>query len=160
VISITGHAYLGEDDKVYLAAKDFQFSKMAETGLPLDWLAGKLNACAAEEKILLLDVSPSGTGRDVKRQLAGTDLIAKLTVPFSSTVVILPCSQGEQSLISPEKKSGVFALAAAQGFHGAADSNRDLRITPAELYGYIHDALPPLVAAFSGKQTPVLVEPK
>ncbi len=158
VVSITGHAYLGEDEKVYLAAKDFDFTRMAQTGLPLDWLAGKLNACRAVEKLLLLDVFPSGNGRDLRRQPGAGTILKKLTVPLASTAVLLPCGDGEHSLIWRDKQRGLFAWTVGRGFDGGADVDRDLKITPGELSDYVQKELQSS-SRVSAPQTPTLIEP-
>jgi len=160
IVSISGHAYLGDDDKVYLAAKDFQFARMAETGIPLDWLAEQLNACAAEEKLLLLDISPPGSGRDLGRQLAGADILAKLTVPLTSTAVLLPCVAGQQSHPLADRPQSRFAWTVTQGLRGSADANRDLRITAGELFDWIERELPKQSSRAPDPQTPLLIMPK
>lgn len=158
IVSITGHGYLGDDDKVYLAAKDFDFSRMAQTGLPLDWLAEKLNACRAAEKLLLLDVCPAGNGRDLQRQPGAPALPKKLTTPLKSTVMLLPCGEGERSLVWPEKQRGLFAWTVGRGFDGGADADRDLKITPRELFDYVQREMQ-AATRVSTAQTPMLIEP-
>jgi hypothetical protein len=160
VVWIAGHAYVGDDDKVYLAARDFQFDRMAETGLPLDWLAEQLNACPAEEKLLMLDISPSGMSRDQERRVAGEQIISKLTVPLESTAVILPYSAGEHSLQLADRPHSRFAWTVAEGLRGSADIDRDLRITAQELFAWIEQELPQQSRSALEPQTPLLIAPK
>ena len=159
LIYITGHAYLGEDDKVYLAAKDFDFSNMAGTGMPLDWLAGKLNECSSKDKLLVLDVTPAVMGKDSQRQLAGKALLNKLKTPFQSTHVVLACDKGQQSHVWAEKQHGLFAWWLAEAVQGDADADRDLHLTPDELFGFLKQQSATAQAKVFADQTPVMVAP-
>ena len=159
LIYITGHAYLGEDDKVYLAPKDFDFANMPARGVSLDWLAEKLNECSSKDKLLVLDVTPAAMGRDSQRQLAGKALLDKLKVPFQSTHVIVSCDTGQQSRVWTEKKHGLFAWWLAEAVRGAADTDRDLRLTPDELFGFLKQESETAQAKVSADQTPVMVAP-
>lgn len=159
LIYVVGHAYKGEDDVVYLAPKDFQFENMAANGVSLDWLAGKLNECASKDKILILDVTPVGMGKDVKRQLAGKGVLAKLKTPLTSTTAIIACDEGQQSRIWDEKRQGLFAWMLAEAIQGAADADRDLHLTPQELFDYLKQQSESAKDKVFAEQTPVLVEP-
>ena len=160
LIYVTGHAYLGEDDKVYLAAKDFKFENMPATGVPLDWLAEKLNECSSKDKLLVLDVTPAVMGKDSQRQLAGKALLDKLKTPFQSTHVIISCDKGQQSRVWTEKQHGLFAWWLAEAVQGAADTDRDLHLTPDELFGFLKQQSETAQAKVFADQTPVMVVPK
>lgn len=160
IIFITGHAYEGDDKTVYLAPKDFQFDQMAETGLSLNWLAEKLNECASADKILILDVSPPGTGKDVKRQLAGQQLLANLKTPLKSTTTIISCDEGQQSKVWEEKKHGFFAWILDEAIQGNADTDRDLHLTPEELYSFLQAQAKSANERVFAEQAPVMVPPR
>ncbi|MEK6259671.1 MAG: protein kinase [Planctomycetota bacterium] len=159
LIYVTGHAYLGEDDRVYLAAKDFEFANMPATGVSLDWLAEKLNECSSKDKLLVLDVTPAVMGRDAQRQLAGKALLDKLKTPFQSTHVFLACDTGQQSRVWAEKKHGLFAWWLSEAVQGAADIDRDLHLTPEELFVFLTRQSETAQARVFADQTPVMVEP-
>ncbi|MBC8114009.1 MAG: caspase family protein, partial [Candidatus Saccharimonas sp.] len=159
LIYVTGHAYLGEDDRVYLAAKDFEFANMPATGVPLDWLAEKLNECSSKDKLLVLDVTPAVMGKDAQRQLAGKTLLDKLKTPFQSTHVFIACDTGQQSRVWAEKKHGLFAWWLAEAVQGAADIDRDLHLTPEELFVFLTRQSETAQARVFADQTPVMVEP-
>lgn len=160
LIYITGHAYRGEDDKVYLAPKDFEFANMAGTGVSLDWLTEKLNECSSKEKLLILDVTPAAMGKDAQRQVAGNALFQKLKTPLQSTNVIIACDAGQQSRVWAEKQHGLFAWWLAEALQGAADTNRDLVLTPSELFSYLQQQSATAKARVFADQTPVLVVPE
>ena len=159
LVCVIGHAYVGEDDKVYLAPKDFDFANMPATGVALDWLAEKLNECSSKDKLLVLDVTPAATGKDVQKQLAGTALLDKLKTPFQSTHVIVSCEQGQQSRVWTEKKHGLFAWWLSEAIQGAADTDRDLHLTAEELFGYLQQQSTTAKTRVFAEQTPVLVGP-
>ncbi|HEY4261444.1 MAG TPA: serine/threonine-protein kinase [Schlesneria sp.] len=160
IVSISGHAYQGDDKTVYLAPKDFRFDNMANSGVSLDWLAEKLNDCPAIDKILILDVTPPGTGKDAKRQLAGKALIESLKTPLKSTTVIISCDQGQQSRTWDEKGRSLFAWTLAEAIQGAADTNRDLHLTAEELFDYLKTQLESAQSRVNAEQTPVMIEPE
>lgn len=159
LIYIAGHAYLGEDKAVYLAPRDFKFENMPGTGLALDWLAEKLNECTSKDKILILDVTRTGTGRDLKRQPAGKALLSHLKTPLKSTSTIIACDEGQQSHVWDEKQRGLFAWMLAEAIQGAADTDRDLHLTPQELFDYLKKQSESAQAQVFAEQTPVLIEP-
>lgn len=160
LVYVTGHAYLGEDNRVYLAGRHFNWDRMSDTGLPLDWLIEQLEACSAEDKILFLDCSHEGRGRDLTRQPSTAEMLQTLSVRLKSTAVIASCRAGQRGLDWDEKRHGVFAWFLAEGFAGPADRNRDLRITANEISQYLRDRMSQLSLPGGRSQTPVLVLPR
>ncbi|MBW3540476.1 MAG: serine/threonine protein kinase [Planctomycetes bacterium] len=156
IVYVNCHAYLGDDGRPYLAGRRFDWDRTAETGLALDWLLERLEACDAADKLLLLDVCHSGTGGDLKTQPSSEELLGRARAPLRTTAVIASCAEGERGLVWPEKKHGLFGWFVAQGFGGEADSNRDLSIAPAELFGYLKTRMGQTDIG-GRRQTPVLV---
>lgn len=159
LIYVAGHAYQADDKTVYLAPLDFKFDNMATTGLSLDWLAEKLNDCPSQEKLLILDVSPAGTGKDLKHQLAGKALLANLKTPLKSTTTIISCDEGQQTKVWEEQRHGLFAWTLAKAIEGAADTDRNLHLTPQELFTYLKQQSAMAPDRVFTDQTPVLIEP-
>lgn len=137
IVYVTGHAYIGPDDVVYLALKDFRFDDMPATGLPLDWLVAQLEACKSTDKLLLLDVVHDGTGRDLERQPSVPDLLYRLKTPIRTVGVIGSSSAGQRGQSLPDGKRGAFAQFVALGFAGAADADKDLHVTGDEMAAYL-----------------------
>jgi hypothetical protein len=156
VISISGHAYADDEGKVYLAPRDFDLGDPADTGLALAELARHLNASPSNDQLVLLDITPNIRGRDANRQVSGRDVLAKLDPPFRKASVLLACGDDESGLIDPKTRAGLFGLAVALGFQGAADANRDLHVTADELYPLVRAQVQAAAAAQSGQQTPLL----
>lgn len=160
LVYIVGHAYRADDQTVYLAPKDFKLNDMAATGLSLDWLAEKLNECKSEDKVLILDVTPAGMGKDTMRQVAGKEILAGLKMPFKSTTTIISCDEGQQTRVWDEKRQGLFAWMLSEALQGAADTNRDLHLTSQELFNYLKVQAESAKTRVNAAQTPVLVSPQ
>ena len=63
IVYFAGHGYVDDENKVYLAPKNFSFQRMSTTGLTLAWLVDLLEHCPAHEKLLLLDCCHEGRAR-------------------------------------------------------------------------------------------------
>jgi len=159
VVYVGTHAYVGDDNRVYLAGKDFNWDRAAETGLSLNWLVERLEACAAGNKLLLFDASHQGNGRDLEQQPAASEMLKLLAAPLKSTVAIASCDAGQRGYELPAQRHGLFAYFLAEGFAGPADSNRDLWITPAEMYAYLQQQMSQAELSGGKSQTPVLFGP-
>jgi serine/threonine protein kinase len=155
VVAVFGHAYLGEDGKVYLALKDFDFENMPSTGLPLDGLIELLEGCPATDKLLLLDLVHPGDAASTVRQPPLPELLSKLTVVPRTTRILGGSSAGERSQPAPGKKHGLFAILLADAYRGAADADKNLRITADELYSYLKQAMSGVKLPDEQKQTPL-----
>ncbi|MBM4075996.1 MAG: hypothetical protein FJ267_10165, partial [Planctomycetes bacterium] len=139
LIYIVGHAYADANGVAYLAPKDFDSSKMAETGLPVEWLSEKLNACSSKDQIVILDVTPAVTGKDGQKQIAGKRLLDKLKVSFKSANVITACNETQHAHVWSEKQHGLFAWWLTSALQGGADTDRDVRLTVDELIGFLSE---------------------
>jgi tRNA A-37 threonylcarbamoyl transferase component Bud32 len=133
IVSLFGQAYVGPDGVAYLALTDFRFADMAGSGLPLDWVLEQLEACPAQEKILLLNVVHPGTGGDRAAQPALAEILKAVKTPLKTTTVLGAKSSDSASPMASEAKAGIFAQGLAEAYRGAADSDEDLRITADEL---------------------------
>lgn len=133
IVAVLGHGYLGPDGKPYLAFQDFQWSSMAQTGLPLDGLVDLLERCPAKEKLLLLDLTHAGDHPDVEGQPDLPKLLSALTTPLKTVRIIGASSEGERSVALAEGRRGWFGTQLDRAFAGAADTDRDLKINSTEL---------------------------
>ena len=146
------------DDNVYLAFKDFSFDDMPGTGLPLDWLVEQIEACKADEKLLLLDLVHTGRGGDLDRQPSLPELIYQLKTPIHSVDIIGSAGEGQRGNILPAERQGAFAHFVAQGFAGDADTDRDLVITGDELEAYLTARFADLAFPSGADQQPFRME--
>ncbi len=167
VVYVGGHAYQDDDGTVYLAPTTFEFSRMSVTGLPLGWLVEQLESCPAGRKLLLLDCCHAGPGADTAQQPSTEEMLASLAPapgrsPLKTLTAIVSAREGQRGLVLPAQQNGqqahgLFAWCLAVGFSGRADADRDTRIDPTELYGFLQSAM--AAASVEGEQTPGLVLP-
>jgi hypothetical protein len=159
IVYVAGHAYLGPDNVVYLAFKDFRFDDMPGTGLPLDWLVEQIEGCKADEKLLLLDLVHAGSGRDLDRQPSLPDLIYQLKTPIHSVDIIGSAGAGQRGSVLPAERQGAFAHFVARGFAGEADADRDLVVTGDELETYLKAQFAEVSLPGGVEQGPFRMEP-
>jgi len=158
LVYFVGHGYLDESGIAQLAAKEFDVSRMRDTGLSLRWLVTQLESATVPETTLLLDTCHSGTGNDLKSQPSTQNLVATLkdgpTRPVSTSItVIASCSDNQRGLVSKDNV-GVFSEAVCSALSGQADTDRDHRVDTDELFGHLTSTMSGLSAKARGTQTP------
>lgn len=154
VVYVSSHAFAAEDGRVYLAGRDFNWDRMAETGLALEWLAEQLETCASQDKILLFDCSHAGTGKDLQKQPSTAAMLESLTAEFQTTTAVASCSGTERGLSWKDHRHSVFAHFLAQGFGGKADGDRDLHITADEIFRFLSEQMGQADLPGKATQTP------
>ncbi len=136
LIYFAGHGFMYQG-KGYLAPHDFDRSRIAETGFPMDEMGSVIGSkIKAKSKILLTDACHSGAiTPEETESLNGTlgDLNKSL---FSLTA----SRAREQSFEDPSLKGGhgVFTYYVVEGMQGEADSSGDGVVTADELAEYVH----------------------
>ena len=138
--------------RVYLAPKNFDFKRPGLTGLGLQWLVDQLEKCPAKEKLLLLDCSQAGAGTDLAREPSSAEMLQSLKTPpgrapLRTVWAVASCRAGQRGQTWPSKGHGLFAWCLAEGYTGRADTNRDGRIEPTELFGYLQGTCRPPAAS-------------
>ena len=158
VVYIATQAYVGPDGVVYLACSDFRLDNMTGTGLPLDEVIAQVEQCRAKRKLLLLDIVHATKDVQPELQPALPDLLYQVKTPIVETDVIGGSSSNERGHDLPAERRGAFARLVSQGMAGAADDNRDLDITPDELYSYLLREFAVLSLPGGVSQTPFRLE--
>ncbi len=159
VVYVTGNVRRTADGQDLLPVKDTHTDRLAETSLSLRELLQAVEGSGSGDKLLLLDVCQEGTERDLANQPSSGEVLDALKVSSKTTTLIASCSPGEKSLEMRDGRLGIFAHCIGQGYKGRADADRNLLITPAELYDFLKDCVP--AEAPEGKtQTPVLFAPQ
>ena len=163
IVFFAGHAFVDDDGQPFLAAKDFDSSRMAGSGISLAWLREQLENCPAVEKLLLLDCCRHAKGQDHANQPSPGVMLQAIQperdpAVFRTTYAIA-ASGGEQSgLDSPAQQHGLFAWFLSEAYSGKGDQNQDVHLEPTELFNYL-DAQMARVEIDKQKQTPVLFLP-
>jgi len=137
-----GLAFLDPAASPVLAPKEYDSNRPAETGTPLRWLVDQLGASAAREKLLVIDASPviaAGTGPAIVSTYEIVEALRpKPTRPISASVLVLgSCEKGQKSRTLKPGEPSLFASTVAAAWSGAADANRDGRVSGVELVEYV-----------------------
>ncbi|MFO0801612.1 MAG: hypothetical protein U0791_00625 [Gemmataceae bacterium] len=130
------------DGKVFILPGDARLDgpDPASTWIPLEAILKAMDACAAKDKALLLDVArtPADPFRGPLQDDVATQVDLEITAFNPKYPVLASCSPGERSLVIPELRLSAFAAYLAEGLSGEADGYRageatDNRITFAEV---------------------------
>ena len=156
---ITSQAYRTADGEVYLAPRDFRRADPVATGIAWSWLAEQLAACPSTERIVLWDCPPAGTDVDIAAQPSGAMWWPSKQPPLGGATLILSCDRDQQSRLWPETQQGFFAKVLAEALAGRADLNRDLHLTPREVFDDLRTHMDAARDRLGGTQTPVMIEP-
>ncbi len=163
IVFFAGHAYVDDDGLSFLAVRDFDLSRIAESGISLSWLREQLEGCPAREKLLLLDCSRIGDGADLQRQLSAARLIESLKpekdpAEFRTTWAIAASTADQRGLNWPEKQHGLFGWFVADAYAGHGDRNQDVHLEPTELFDYLRNEMAQ-VKIGDNSQLPKLFQP-
>jgi serine/threonine-protein kinase len=158
-----GHGFVDEDQRVYLAPRDFALNRMQSSGVPLKWLVDQLEASTAREKVLLLETAHAVPAEQVALQPSTARLVEayKKTVPapaLKTITVLASCSQEQRAVERPEH-GGLFAETIALALAGRADQNGDNRLNTAELFEFARGHMAGIVGVNNARQTPELFLP-
>jgi tRNA A-37 threonylcarbamoyl transferase component Bud32 len=162
LIYVAGRAFKADDGRVYFAPKSFDLRRAAVTGMALQWLVDRMEQCRAKEKLLVLDCSRADDNQAAQPSTA--EMLRSLEAPagqaaLRTVTAVASCRDDQRGVDWPEKGHGLFAWLLAEGLSGAADNNRDGRIEPTELFGYLRQAVPAAAGQLGAKQTPELFLP-
>lgn len=142
LVYFEGQAYEGAAGKYYLAPRDFQLARPAETGVPLDWLVEALEKCASKDKLLILDTFQVGASAKYAPQPSPVKMLSAVAGNLKTTHAIAARSDKEVGqALPPDHKHGSFAAELTRAFKGAADVDFDLKLKPEELLNYLQQAL-------------------
>jgi hypothetical protein len=164
VVYVAAHAYRDDQDPVFLAPKNFQLSRVSDSGVPLQWLVDEFEKCPAKDKLLLLDCTHSGSGADLAAEPSAAEMLGTLKAPpgrapLRTVTAIAGTSEGERGIVLADENQGLFAEQLARGFDGEADANRDGRLENTELFSYLDRTMKTASAQAGRPQTPKLFLP-
>ncbi|MFE9611177.1 DnaJ C-terminal domain-containing protein [Streptomyces sp. NPDC006012] len=145
LLHVSCHGIKDDDGRLYFATRDTDRDLPASTAIPAAFLRDRMDRCRARTIIVLLDCCYSGAflpgakGDDrihVRDELGGHG-IAVLTAT-SRTEYAWEGERVESKVPQPSRFTGALI----EGLRtGAADLNRDGRITVTELYDYVYEYL-------------------
>ena len=158
IVYLCGHVYRTPEDRYVIAGRLFDWDERADTGLPFEWLIEELENCPSTDKLLLLDTCHPGRGTDLSFQHSPEIVLKSLADPPRTTSIIGNCGEGERGQLIEQGKYSLFGYEIARGFGGAADADRNLLITPAELYDYLSSAVKAASLPAGRPQTPYFLK--
>lgn len=163
ILFFAGHAFVDDEGHPYLAAKDFDSSRVAESGISLAWVREQLEGNPAIEKLLLLDCCRHLAGIDPSRQPSPEYMLQAIQperdpAVFRTTFAIAASGGSQGGLDWEDQQHGLFGYFLADAYSGHGDQNEDIHLEPAELFNYVSQQM---AATEIDKQTqkPVLFLP-
>ena len=157
IVYVSTHAFVVEG-KVYLAGRKLNAGEIAKTGWPLDDLIAAMEKCESKDKILLLDISHDwGMIKPPASQPSVGEMLKAVKTKPKTVTIIAANSGNERGALHKNGKNSAFAYTVAQGFKGAADGNRNLRITGAELFAWLQTAMKGVALSKAGVKAPTPV---
>ncbi|NMC20101.1 MAG: hypothetical protein GYA33_06730 [Thermogutta sp.] len=151
VVYYAGTAVRDSQGQVFLAAKNTDLNDPAATGIGMQWLADTLEGSPAARKLLLLDVSPAAPDR-ASNIVSAAEALESVKGPpgmaaFRTVTAVAGASAGEAASIASDGTATSFGRAVALAYQGDGDENRDGRLDPTELLGFVNKILPQTVPA-------------
>ena len=128
-------------------------------GLTLKDLYQTLGGLGARSVTVFLDTFFSGQGREKQTLLAdarGIMVVPKERAIPEKVTVLSAATAGQISGPIKAKEHGLFTYYVLKGMGGAADSNKDKKLTMAELGSYVHAKVKEEAAIKGREQTPEL----
>ncbi len=147
VVYLSCHGVLDRRGRLYFAAADTEVARLASTGVGAGWLLARLDDCAAERQVVILDCCYSGAfARSGSKGAAGAGERAgqELARDGRGRAVLTASRSTEQSWVGDADgaagRASVFTRFLAQGLRtGAADTDGDGRISVDEAYYYAYE---------------------
>lgn len=159
-VYFSGHGFRDKDGKMYLAPLDFEKAKAATTGVSIDWLRQKIEACPAEFKLLAIDSCHAGSAKDVSAEDDNirASAVGELFKKSSGVVTLASCRGDEKSQIWFEKQRSLYSYWFTEGLKGHADQDSDGQVDIDELHKYVSRRVTHTAKVrFPRSQTPVRI---
>ena len=135
----SGHGFLGNDGKSYLAPQDCDPLRLAQTAISIRWLRDQLEQCSANRRIVFLDACYVGNANAWTTVAGGVNrsAIQRFFEDRPATYSIVSCDRDQMSLEWPAKRHGVFTYWLTRGMEGAADADGDASVSLDELFSFV-----------------------
>jgi hypothetical protein len=167
LLAFAGHGVQFRGSEVqFFCPADARLVDPKNTLLSLNEVYRQLEACKAGFKLLLVDACRNDPSADMSRG-AGVGKLPRVKLDNDSrpdragtgaAVALYSCSRGEKAYEHDALKQSVFFHFVIQGLRGAADGNKDGKVTLSELVDYISMHVPHFAKReFEAPQTPELL---
>lgn len=143
IVYYSGHA---DDEGMHLGRAALSFAE----------LRGWLERSPARMRLLLLDACRSGGALRRKGATPAEPFVVRLdeSAEMKGTAIVTSSTELEESFESERLGGSVFTHHWVQGLLGAADVDRDLRVTLHEAYGYAYQQTVKATGLLAGRQRP------
>ncbi|MDP8977504.1 MAG: caspase family protein [Actinomycetota bacterium] len=145
VLYFACHGVKDEDGRLYFAAANTKFRRLASTGVSSAWVNERMDRSRSRRIVLLLDCCYSGAFARGLAPRSGEEVVAAEHLGGRGRAVITASDameyayEGDDLLLDAGSPS-VFTGALIQGLRtGGADRDGDGRVGVEELYEYLHD---------------------
>lgn len=144
--------------KGFLIPYDGDPSYTEDTAYPIDKLFGTLAKLPTRDVTVVLDACFSGAGgRSVLAKGARPLVMSVKKAPVGRNTVLLTASSGDQiSTYFPEARHGLLTYYLLKGLRGAADADKNKRVTTRELFDYVRPHVEREARRKNVAQTPTL----
>ena len=122
LIFFAGHGHRDEvNNQLYLAPGDYIPTKQEQTGISIDFVQQKLNACKSiKHKFLILDTCHSGGSDASKAPLSGREIASRMA-QTQNLITLASCRSEEVSREWSDNRHGLFTFWLCVGLSGWAD---------------------------------------
>jgi uncharacterized caspase-like protein len=128
------------EGKSYLIFRDTILSGKPQNALSLEELNHNLHSSKAKFKIRFFDACHSGQkGIRGKENLMTENFFRAITTRLEGFITLASCKQNQYSYEWPEKEHGVFTYFLLEALKGAADSDKDNKVSLHEAYDYVFE---------------------
>ena len=156
LLYFSGHG-VEKKGKSFLLPQDARYNILNETAISIKWLKETLISSNARVKILILDACHSGA-------IKGKAVSGYMTKGFQESIfpapegfaVLSSCKMNEVSWEDDKLEHGVFSYYLTEGLRGAADYDRDLKVTITEANKYTFEKVSSWALSSSKNQSPGL----
>lgn len=172
VLLFSGHGFSDGAGGYYLATRETEMANLAYTSVSLTDLKGVWGKISARRKVFFADACHSGglTGLkgistneihlglkdlDIQRENHGDQQVDEASMGYGQ-YLIASCSANQGSLEAEDLQGGLFTSCLLDGLLGAAESDRDARISMDELIRFLKTALPREAKKRGKTQTPLV----
>ncbi len=143
VVYFTGHGFIREGGKLYLAPRDCRVGDLNNTGIPAEWLREQLAGCESRRKFLILDVCHAGAQEEGSRaEGVSSKELARVFERTAGLYTLASCQEEEKSLIWDTKRQSLFSYWLVEGLRGHADREGKGEVIADDLYQYVNRHVP------------------
>jgi len=137
VVAFSGHG-AQIDGEAYLCPNDTDLDNR-ESFLPRKWVYERLESSAARKKLFITDACRNEIVVKGAKSVVGAKSLGDPLGDAESRgfAILASCSKNQKSYEDDSLKHGVFTYFIMRGLEGAADADKDGRVTFDELYDYV-----------------------